>query len=52
MTFVHKLLSKCKKEKSKTLIFSQYLNMLYLLREYCIEHDILFEILEGKVKYE
>lgn len=52
MTFVHKLLSKCKKEKSKTLIFSQYLDMLYLLREYCIEHDILFEILQGKVKYE
>lgn len=50
--FIHKFLAKCKKEGTKTLIFSQYLDMMSLLREYCVRQGILFESLDGNVNYE
>ena len=52
MMFIHKFLTKCKKEGTKTLIFSQYLDMMSLLREYCVRQGILFESLDGNVNYE
>lgn len=51
MIFVHKFLTKCKSNMAKTLIFTQFLDMIKLLKEYCAHHRILFEILDGSVNY-
>ena len=52
MIFVDKFLAKCKKEGTKTLIFSQFLEMARLLRVYCSSNDIRFESFDGSIGYE
>lgn len=52
MIFVHKFLTKCKTDGSKTLIFTQFLQMVDLLAEYCSNNGVLYETLTGNVNYE
>ena len=40
MVFINKILQKCTKSKTKTLIFTQFLAMIKILAMYCEYHGI------------